>query len=400
MASTRSGYLAVIKEAVAGTALQPTNFLHYKDGDLGTNLEVIVNNPIQATRWGGITAVAGKQDTAGNFNMDLDYDEAGFWLGAAMSFPGTPTDNSDATFTHQFDTDDTLSALTIEQGKGDITGDAYEVNRAFGAYIDTFELTASDGIVSFSTTLKSLGMLQRSRMLEDETAGSSVVIELESVEGFDAANDSVYISDTAGNETVAIDAITPGDKTMTIATLANSYTTAASAKVELAPQTPSFAAQKLFSFDMVSFQFGTNLTTAASATPENVEDWTFTYNNNIEERYGSLRKTPSVVAPKSASAQLKFKKYFENRTDRDNYLNATRKACIITVKDDNTIIGSGTQNPELVISVSDLRYTAYALPTGTDELYVAEVEGECFYDATDSRAVRVELTTTVADFTA
>ncbi len=399
MASTRSGYLAVIKEATPGTAIQPTHFIHYKDGDLGANLEVIISKPIQATRWGAITATAGKKDTSGAFNMELDWLEAGYWFGSALKFPTSITNNGDGTFTHQFDTDDEIEALTVEQGKGDITGSAFEINRAFGAYVDTLELSASDSLVMMNITLKSIGIFQRARMLTDSGAGASVIVSLEDVEGLTTA-DSVIITDDSNTETDPISALSATNNTVTIATLDNSYTVAAGGRVELAPLTPSYSVQKLFSFDMVSFRFGDTVAAATSATAENVEDWTFTYGNNIEERYGSLRKTPSVVAPKSASSQLKFKRYFENRTDRDRYLNTTRKAVVINIKDENTIIGSGSRNPEIIVEISDLRYTAYELPTGEDELYVAEVEGECFFDATDAKATSIKLVTTIADFAA
>lgn len=400
MPSTRTGYLAVKKEATAGTGVVPTHFLHYKGGDLGHSLEVIKNNPIQAVRHGAITAHAGKKATDGAFEMDLDWKEAGYWLGAGLSFDSSPTNNGDSTYTHVMDEANTLAALSVEQAKGDLSSQAFECNRAFGAYVDNFEIGASDGLVSLKVKLKSLGIFQRSRLVADAGAGSSVAIAVEDVEGLVATTDTVRISDDNANEQDAIASISTANKTVTIATLGNSYTVADNGKIELVPQTPSFVAQCLMSFDMVSFQFGANLTAAGSATEENVEDWTFMWSNSLEERYGSLRRTPSVIAPKASVGTLKFKRYFESRADRDAYLNTERKACIITIQDVNTIIGSGSTHPSIVISISDLRYTAYELPTGADELYVAEIEGECFYDSSDARAVRISLTTTVADFTA
>ena len=400
MPSTRTGYLAVIKEATPGTALTPTHYLHYKSGDLGHNLDIIKNNPIQAVRHGAITAHPGKKATDGSFEMDLDWKEAGYWLGAALSFDSSPTDNGDGTYTHDCDPANSLAALTVEQAKGDITGTAYELNRAFGAYVDNFEIGASDGLVSLKVNLKSLGIFQRSLLTADATAGASVDISLDDVEGLVTTTDTVLISDDSSSESDAIAALSGTNKTITIATLGNSYTVAANAKVGLVPKTPSFVAQCLMSFDMVKFQFGADLSAAASAAEENVEDWSFVWENNLEERYGSLRRTPSVIAPKASSGRLKFKRYFESRADRDEYLATTRNAVIITIQDVNTTIGTGTQNPILALQISDMRYTAYDLPTGTDELYVAEIEGEFFYDATDTRAVRASLTTTIASFAA
>lgn len=398
MPSTRTGYLAVQVEGSPGVGVTPGNFIPYMGGDLGHQLDIIKNNPIQAVRHGAITAVSGKKATDGNFDFDLDWKYCGYWLGAALSFDSSPTANGDSTYTHQMDEANTLSALSIEQAKGDLSTQAYECNRAFGSYVNTVELSASDGKIGLKVTLKSLGIFQRSRLVANASAGSSVNVAVEDVEGL-TTDDTVRISDSSSNEEDAVAAISTANKTVQIATLGNSYTVANGGKIELVPQSPSFSAENVMTFDMVSFQFGANLTAAGSASEENVEDWTLTWNNNLEERYGSLRKTPSVIAPKASMGTFKFKRYFESRADRDTYLNVDRKACIITISDVNTIIGSGSRHPSLVISISDLRYTAYALPTGADELYAAEVEGEMFYDLTDTRAIRMSLTTTEADFT-
>lgn len=398
MSSTRTGYLAVQVESTAGVGVTPGNAIPYQSGDLGHQLEIIKNSPIQGVRHGAITAIAGKKATDGDFEFDLDWLYCGYWLGAALSFDSSPTDNSDDTYTHTFDEANTLSALSIEQAKGDLTTQSYECNRAFGSYVNTLELSASDGKIGLKVGIKSLGIFQRSRLIADAASGSSVDISVEDVEGL-TTDDTVRISDSSSNEEDAVAAISTANKTVQIATLGNSYTVANGGKIELVPQSPTFTAENVMTFDMVSFQFGANLTAAGSASEENVEDWTLEWNNNLAERYGSLRRTPSVIAPKASMGTLKFKRYFESRADRDAYLNVERKACIITIQDVNTIIGSGSRKPSLVISISDLRYTAYALPTGNDELYAAEIEGELFYDLTDARAIRMALTTTEDDFT-
>lgn len=112
--------------------------------------------------------------------------------------------------------------------------------------------------------------------------------------------DSVNIYDaTPQNETDAIAAISTVNKTVQIATLGNSYTVANLAKIELLPQTPSYSTPaQLLTFENVSFQFGADLTAAASAAEENIEDREFSYENQLEERFGSLRASPSVIAPK------------------------------------------------------------------------------------------------------
>jgi len=179
--------------------------------------------------------------------------------------------------------------------------------------------------------------------------------------------------------------------TITIATLANTYTMAKNPKVELTPLTPSYSTSaKVFTFSHCNFQFGADLTAAASATESNIEDWEFSFMNNLEERFGSLRATPSVIAPKGAKATLKFTKYFENVADRDLYLNQVKRACIFTICNNEIVSATDTLVAKYTfkIEMSDVRFTAYEMPTGTDELYAYTVEAECYYDGSDGRAVR------------
>jgi hypothetical protein len=45
-----------------------------------------------------------------------------------------------------------------------------------------------------------------------------------------------------------------------------------------------------------------------------------------------------------------------------------------------------------VIEMSDCRFTSFEMPTGTDDLYAATVEAECYYDSGDGRAIRMLVT--------
>jgi hypothetical protein len=58
---------------------------------------------------------------------------------------------------------------------------------------------------------------------------------------------------------------------------------------------------------------------------------------------------------------------------------------------DTVISATDTNNKKYTvkIQISDLRLTSEEMPTENDGLYVVNVEGTCFYDASDGRAVRI-----------
>ncbi len=398
MASTRLWYLAVKKETVRGTVVKPTNFIRFKEGSIEYAQEIIENNPIQNVRWNAITAVPGKVATDGSYNLDGDARDIGYFLLAGL---GTyaPTTLGSGAFRHTFNTANKLPSLSLEQLQGDSTGADNVVSRAFGVLVDKIEMTGSDGIIGMKFDVKATGVFLKSNLLATAAIGTPSTIDIVSSEGL-VVGDLITVAETAGTlstENTAIVAVTDSDTITANLTVAKAIANAP--KVELRAQTPSYStAQKVFSFMHASFQFGTNLTTAASATEENVENWTFTYMNNLEERYGSLRATPSVIAEKGASGTLKFTKFFETRTDRDRYLDQTRRACILTLKLPDLVGSSTTERFSLILKMSDLRFTGYKMDTGADDVYVAEMEASLFYDATDAKALQIELTNDVTDY--
>lgn len=115
------------------------------------------------------------------------------------------------------------------------------------------------------------------------------------------------------------------------------FTVANNAKFELLPQTPSYQSSRVNSFVDVKFRTGATVALAQSADPQNVENWEINYMNNLEERYGSLRKSPSAIGEKGAKCTIKYEKYFENVTDRDTYRNQTKNAMICTITNNEIV---------------------------------------------------------------
>lgn len=403
MASTREGYLSIKKETNAGVAVKPTHPLRFQDGDMLLIRETIKNSPIQNNRAKNISASKGKINSEGSYNVVVDPNEIVYWLHGALgglSSADISSETDASVYRHTINAANDLPSYSIEQGKGNLDDTTnnrqnYEVSRAFGAVVDMLKLSASDGDIMAEVSLKSQGIFQKASLIRDAAAGSSVAINVDTAEGLVATDDTVNISDlTPQNESDAIASLSTVANTITIASLANTYTVANRAKIELQPQTPSYStAQRPFTFHMSKFQFGDDLTEAASATETNVEDWELTYNNNIQERYGSKRASPSVVAPTGYEADMSFTMYFESVQERDWYLDLTQRALIITITDNVIVSATDTaQVPfSIIVKIPDFRFTAYELPTANDDHYAAKIEGSAFYDASAGYKIRIEV---------
>lgn len=396
---TRLWYVAVKRESTLATAVKPSHFLRFKDGDLKYTQEIIANNPIQNNRRNALNAVPWKITTEWTFNFDLDFNESVHWIAAALWWLSTSDIWSTATQVrrHTMTVANSLPSLSVEQLKGDGTDTAshrqkYEILRWFGVLVDNFKLSAADWIVNLEVWLKAHGVFASAFLINDVASWSSKDLYLDTVEWL-TTSDTVNVYDqTPQSESDAIAAISTTNKTIQIATLWNSYTVANKAKVELVPQTPSYwTSAQVASFTHAKFQFAPVLADCSAAAEVNIEDREFEYMNNLEERFGSLRSSPSVVAPKWNGAKLKFTQYFETIAARDKFLQITKTACLLTISNDKKVGAADTNlfKYQLQIEMNDLRFTTYDMPTGTDELYAVTVESDLFYDDTDAQSVRI-----------
>jgi hypothetical protein len=282
----------------------------------------------------------------------------------------------------------------------DTNRQGYQVNRAFGVYMDMVELSASDDIVNLSVKTKALGLFDTALLTADVTAGSTKVVSLTNVEGIAATDVLNFWKNTPSSEQATVSSVNVVGKSVTVATLANPYTVATSSKVELVPVAASFPDDDVvFSFYHCQFQEGADLTAAASAGLSNYEDWTIELSNALEERYGSLRQSASTIAPKGASGKIKFTKYFTDVKKRDEWKNLKPTALILTMTNGLRISATDTNITKYstVIKCPKVVITSYEMPTGTDELYAESIEAEIFYDKVAGYAVQIEVTNSKAN---
>lgn len=393
--------MIVKKESAVATPVTPTHPVRYKGGDIMLQRETKKNNPIQNNRANNIQPLAGKINSEGTLQFDFDFNECGFWLlggfgGSSSSDISSETDAS--VYEHTFTVANSLPSFTVQQQKGDISDTSngrqnYEVSRAFGVMVDKFTLSAGDEEVQLEIDAKAHGIFQRGLMIADAAAGSSVAIKLDQVEGL-TTSDSVNIYDTDGSETDAIASMSATAKTVTIATLGLTYEYAKRGKVELVPITPSYSIEpRVPMFHQVNFQFGEDLTAAAAAAETNIEDWSIEHDNQLDVRFGSIRQTPSKVTAKGYGTTLKFTKYWETVTERDNYLALTEQAVIVTISDGAVISATDTDLARYQLKIEMPRVTidSYELATETDGVYAAVIECGVYYDASEGYAIRAKL---------
>lgn len=192
MSSTRLGYLAVNPESTTTptiTPVKPTKFLRFKGGDFNSNKTILPNDPIQNNRRKALEPVPTTESVEGEYQFDLDANEAVHWLRAALggfSSSDVSSGTDASVIKHTITVAKTLPLLTVEQAQGD-TADTtnhrqnLQVKRAYGVSVNSFTLSATDSIINLAVNLMAHGLFEIANLLADASSGSSVALSVDRV---------------------------------------------------------------------------------------------------------------------------------------------------------------------------------------------------------------------------
>lgn len=405
MAYTKKGYLAVIKETTAGTAVKPTHFLRFPEGSIAAEQTIIKNMSIQNNRHNSLNYFPGKINTDVSMTFEYDYTDSVYWIYGVLGGL-TSADISSATdasvYSHTMVISDTNISFTLEQAWGatdSATTDRqeYQVDRLFGTHVDSIEIGAEDETTKITCNFKALGWFDQANLIADATAGSSVAIKLDSVGGLVATSDTVRVYDeTPQSEADAIASLSTANKTITIATLGNSYTIANNARVCLEPQTATYGTFRPCMFHHWFFKTADSITNADLTSAVNRFEWNLSITNNGETMYGTQKiagyhsKTPAAYYKKGFDATLKFKKYFDTKEDQNRFIESLGRSIVLEAQSNEIISATDTNARKygLRFEIEDFVITKMTRSSGSDDVLMLEIEGDCRYSSGNARAIR------------
>ena len=148
--------MTLIRETISGTALKPTKQSLIKMGISTPKIEIKANSPIKANRWNALNAT-GKITNEGSPQLRLRSNFAVHWLSKRipvlmrwLRYQVTLRHSKHTLTVAQCDLHLSRRANEGWVCASDTNRQGYQVNRAFGYSLDSFELDASDDIVNLS----------------------------------------------------------------------------------------------------------------------------------------------------------------------------------------------------------------------------------------------------------
>ena len=123
----------------------------------------------------------------------------------------------------------------------------------------------------------------------------------------------------------------------------------------------------LFTWKDMSAGFGATIQAAAAATPTKLTEFKMTGKNNLELAYKSGSNSPDTLVMQDMEVSGEYSLYFENSTDRDNYLNNNKQSMVVTLT--GADLGSGF-NEQIIINIRKMRTQTFNMDTGIDKLFL------------------------------
>ena len=134
------GYISIIKETTAGTAVTPTNFLRIVSESIETSYGLSSVQEIAGSRERNIRSVANQIEVGGDIEFYVESKMVGHFLRGLFGAPTTQTLTAATAFRHTFEVTDTPKTYTIDIKPAD----APWTHRYFGVQITALKFDGAD----------------------------------------------------------------------------------------------------------------------------------------------------------------------------------------------------------------------------------------------------------------
>jgi hypothetical protein len=182
------GYLALKKEATAGTPVIPDVFVGFRSENIVPSFNIQPVQTIAGERERNVRSVPGQIEISGDVEFYVEPKTIGHFLRSLFGAPTTQTLSASNAYRHIFEVTDTPKTYTIDIQPAD----APWVHRFFGVQESKIVLTQEDNIIKCTASLMPRKAFISSRVTTEATSGTTLALDQTS--GL-VAGDVLYIVD-------------------------------------------------------------------------------------------------------------------------------------------------------------------------------------------------------------
>jgi hypothetical protein len=311
------GYLALVKEATAGTAVTPTNYLRISSESISASYAHQEINEIAGDRERRQRSIEGQVEIGGDIEFFVEPKMIGHFLRSVFGAPTTQTLTAATAFRHTFAVTDTPLSYTIDIQRAD----APWVHRYYGCYFTNLSFSRDDNALKVTATTLGTKAFTQARVTVDANSGTTV--NMDQTSGL-VAGDSILIIKWEDGYTTVQDREIASITSETALVV----TSALDAQIDVDDIVViKRAAVTQADYDMDNpfmFQGGTQIYAGAdidNTTAECKEDMNLTIMNEMEARYCSglerVNRYPSSIITKGFLADGQVTKFYDNESYLD-----------------------------------------------------------------------------------
>jgi len=154
--------------------------------------------------------------------------------------------------------------------------------------------------------------------------------------------------------------------------------------------TPSYVAENAFLATHVTVKFAATTAALATASATAVRAINLTVNKNVEDWQNLGSDEPTDIVNKSLAVSGDLELVFDDTTIRDYVLDGDKKACLITINNSDTLIGTAS-TPQLLITLAPMSFRDWGRGTGQNDVVTQTVAFDGNFGLTDSKTLSIQL---------
>jgi hypothetical protein len=154
--------------------------------------------------------------------------------------------------------------------------------------------------------------------------------------------------------------------------------------------TPSYSAENPFLATHVTVKFAATIAALATASAVGVRSINLTINKNVEDWQNLGSVEPADILNKSLAVSGDLEMLYDNTTYRDYVLDGSKKACLITIDNADTLIGTAS-TPKLLITLAPMSFKDWGRATGQNDVVTQTMGFDGNFGISDSKTLSIQL---------
>ena len=378
------GYFGLVKEAVAGTPLTPTDFIPLYDESMQTKGNLQRQDPAYGSKFATFNVLQGQRGHTGDVTILAEPNTAGKVFDMLLT-KGTTTGSDPYTHPYTLSTTTAPKSYTVDISTGNV------VHRFWGVGASKIGSAFEDNELRLKVSLSALGSFQGREIATISTTTLTLKTGYDPVpnKGL-VVGDLVRIYKSATGATLDTTIATVDADGITITVGASAAAFAAGDMLYLRPATPSFTLLSTFLWSKTQFCFGATASAALSATHTPLDsgsNWEIMHgfaNDEGEKRSGAF--DPASLARVTGDVTFSAKKFFDTPEDIKKF-NAMEKQAVVIRH-----YSGATNQHELRVTLNNIKTDGTIKPNlSSGDINYSELDYIPQYDTSDGQGMDVKV---------